>query len=135
MHRRQHRAVRGRPVADLGGGGGAGFGGAIFIRAGRLDLVGSSFDGNQSYGGTSNTYNPALAKAGVIFALQTLDNGNGNNQGMPAQLPKVTGCENTFNASIAANAATLDFDNESTFGVSRLGLSASCDTILITGFD
>jgi len=121
-----------------GGGGGAGFGGAIFIRAGHLDLAGSDFDGNSSTAGTSNGYNdysPATAKAGAVFALSILHNSNGNDQGMPAQMPKVTGCENAFAASSAEHAGTIDFDNESTFGASRASLVATCDTIFISGFD
>lgn len=125
----------GGAVFEGGGGGGAGFGGAIFIRSGSLDLRNSSFDGNDSTAGTSNGYTPATAKAGVVFALNILHNASGNDQGMPAQLPKVTGCENAFTASAAANAGTLDFDNESTFGASRLALTASCDTIFTGGFD
>jgi hypothetical protein len=117
-----------------GGGGGAAFGGAIFIRSGQLDLVNDSFENNSSaVNFLSGT--PGLAKGGAVFALNILHNANGNDQGMPTKLPKVTGCANAFSGNAATNAASTDSDNTSTFGTGRAALTASCDTVFANGFD
>jgi hypothetical protein len=121
-------------VFEGGGGGGAGFGGAIFIRSGQLDVVASSFNNNTSAIGTSSGF-PGTAKGGAVFALNILHNVSGNDQGMPAKLPKVTGCANTFSGNTATNAAATDVDNAATFGVSRQTLAQSCDVVFSNGFD
>jgi hypothetical protein len=117
-----------------GGGGGAGFGGAIFIRSGQLDVVATSFNNNSSAIGTSTGF-PGTAKGGAVFALNILHNANGNDQGMPDKLPKVTGCENSFSGNSATDAASTDLDNASTFGTSRLALTQSCGIIFTNGFE
>jgi len=121
-------------VFESGGGGGAGFGGAIFIRSGRLDLVNNVFENNSSEIGSTSGY-PGLAKGGAVFALHILHNASGNDQGMPATLPTVTGCANTFTTNDAADAGNTDLDNVSTFGTSRNRLKASCDVVFASGFE
>lgn len=116
------------------GGGGAGFGGALFIRSGSLDVHNSTFQQNAAAGGTSNA-NAGFGKGGAIAALTVLDNGNGDNQGMPSALPKVTGCANTFSGDSASNAAGLARDNDDTFAADRPGLLLACnDRIFADGF-
>jgi hypothetical protein len=121
-------------VFESGGGGGAGFGGAIFIRSGQLRLEGNTFTGNSAAIGASTGF-PGKAKGGAVFALHILHNTGGNDQGMPTKLPQASGCENAFSGSAAADAATFEMDNASTFGVSRRLLMASCDAVFVSGFD
>lgn len=116
-----------------GGGGGAAFGGAIFIRSGELRLIGNAFDGNSAATRPSIS-NRGLAKGGAVFALHVLHNANGNDQGMPPVLPRVSGCANSFASSVAGDAAGTDTDNASTFGASAENLTASCDTLFRSGF-
>jgi hypothetical protein len=78
-------------------------GGAIFIRQGTLILNNATFTGNTATGGTGN--NPGQGKGGAIFAMQSLTNTNGNNQGMPTALPTVTSFGATFTDNTAANQA------------------------------
>jgi len=126
----------GSAVLNQGGGAGAGFGGAIFVRAGTLHLSGSAFVSNGVLHGASAVGNPGLAKGGALFALNQLTNANGNNQGMPATLPKVDGCGNTFATSVAGDAGTSNGDNVDVFGADRLGLTLGCDDRLFAdGFD
>ncbi|PHJ56763.1 hypothetical protein VF14_32475 [Nostoc linckia z18] len=81
-----------------GGGGGAGLGGAIFIRSGSLSLSNTIFTNNRAVGGSGNPSNaPTLqgnergdGLGGAIFAMRSTVNSNGNNQGMPTFLPTVT---------------------------------------------
>ena len=70
-----------------------------------------------------------------MFALNILHAANGNDQGIPVKLPKVTGCANTFSGNTATNAGATDVDNAATFGVSRQGLAQSCDVLFANGFD
>ena len=76
-------------------------GGAIFIRQGTLILNNATFIGNTATGGTGN--NPGQGKGGAIFAMQSLSNTNGNNQGMPTALPTVISLGATFTDNTAAN--------------------------------
>jgi len=116
------------------GGGGAGLGGAVFIRSGSLDVHNSTFQQNSAAGGTSIA-NAGTGKGGAIAALTVLDNGNGNNQGMPSALPRVTGCANTFSGDTASNAASQPRDNADTFGADVVGLQLACnDRIFADGF-
>ncbi|MEG3845213.1 Ig-like domain-containing protein, partial [Microcoleus sp. herbarium14] len=84
-------------------GGGAGMGGAIFIRTGSLTLNNATFSTNTATGGTGG--NPGQGLGGAIFAMQSTTNTNGNNQGMPATLPTVTTLGATFTTNTAANQA------------------------------
>jgi hypothetical protein len=123
--------------AAEGGGGGAGFGAAIFIRSGHLDVVNSQFSFNTStHGMSSNNVDHGLAKGAAIFAVDVLVNGNGNIQGMPAALPTVTGCADTFANSTAADAGSSNTDNADVFGADRTGLTLACDDrIFADSFD
>ena len=76
--------IGGTPVSS-GGASGAGFGGAIFVRAGALNLTGVSFTGNSAVGGTG-----AQGKGGALFLY------SGANLNMIPNL--------TFTGSVAANA-------------------------------
>ena len=77
-----------------------------------------------------------LAKGAAVFALNILTNANGNDQGMPAALPQVTGCANTFGSSTAPDAGTGNRDNVDVFGADRLGLTLACgDRVFTDGFD
>jgi hypothetical protein len=105
-------------------GPGGGFGGAIFIRTGTLDLVNTSFSLSSAISGANGT-GPAFAKGGAIFALASLTPSNGNAQGYPASLPIVTGCNVSFSDSVAASAASTDTDNADTYGTSRAGPSTT----------
>jgi len=126
----------GAATPGLGGGGGGGVGGAIFIRAGSLDLQNTFFDQNASSGGASALGSGGQGKGGAIAALTDIDDGNGNNQGMPAALPVVTGCENTFNSSTSSHAGTANDDNADVFGADSLGLTLGCgDRVFADDFD
>jgi hypothetical protein len=80
-----------------GSGGGAGMGGAIFVRAGSLSLNNTHFTENRVAGGRVHQWledyedKPQAGQAlgAAIFVLHTLNNPNGNNQGMPDALPTV----------------------------------------------
>jgi hypothetical protein len=125
----------GGSVSESGGGGGAGFGGAIFIRSGSLSVQGSTFDTNAATHGTSLRGTSGLGKGGAIFAVHITGNANGNDQGMPATLPAVTGCANTFSGSTASDSGTLAYDNPDTFGADGVGLTLACnDRIFADGF-
>ncbi|HZU28599.1 MAG TPA: LamG-like jellyroll fold domain-containing protein [Bryobacteraceae bacterium] len=77
------------------GGGGAGFGGAIFVRAGMLSLTGVTFSGNSAVGGTN-----AQGKGGALFIYGgTLVNG-AISGGAVVNMDAST----TFSGSTAANA-------------------------------
>ena len=119
-----------------GGGGGAGFGGAIFVRSGHLDVTNTGFDSNAAVRGVGPG-GSGQAKGGAIFALNALANTNGNNQGMPFALPRITGCSVTFAVNnIAADAGTSNRDNVDVFGADRTGLVLECgDRLFIDGFE
>lgn len=56
-------------------------------------------------------------------------------EGMPADLPTVTGCGNSFSNSTAADAAATSSDNVHTFGADLAGLVLACgDRIFFDGF-
>jgi hypothetical protein len=119
-----------------GGGGGAGFGGAIFVRSGHLDVTNTGFESSVATRGLGPGGN-GQAKGGAIFAVDSLVNTNGNNQGMPFVLPRVTGCSVTFALNnVAADAGTSNRDNADVFGADRTGLVLECgDRIFNDGFD
>lgn len=109
---------------------GAGFGGAVFARAGTLTINNSTFSGNTATRGGST----ALAKGGAIFAMDqtriTAHNAlSASNQAMPTVAATVTGCGNTFENNTAADAnsnPTADTDNADTLGASLSTLAAAC---------
>lgn len=87
------------------GGGGAALGGAIFIRAGTLTLVDSSFLNNRAQGGSGVADSDATGgqgKGGAIFLLT------------PATMT-MTGCA-TFSGNNAANAAGSGSDTHDLYG-------------------
>ena len=93
----------GADPAGSSGGGGAALGGAIFMRQGSLTLNNATFNSNTALPGDGPR--PGQGKGGAIFAMQSLTNANGNNQGMPTALPTVTSFGATFTDSIAGNQA------------------------------
>jgi hypothetical protein len=121
---------------ESGGGGGAGFGGAIFIRSGHLTVTDAQFAGSTATGGNSATGGHGLAKGGALFAIHQIANANGNDAGMPAALPVVSGCGNIFGSSAATDAGSANRDNVDVYGADRLGLTLACDDrIFASGFD
>jgi hypothetical protein len=124
-------------VSSVISGSGAGFGGAIFVRSGHVNVENSLFGGNSAVGGDNTLEAGGLGKGGAIFAIHDLDaNENVNNQGMPAALPEVTGCGNQFieNATVPPVPGT-DTDNADTFGTSRAELVELCpdQTVPVAG--
>jgi len=116
---------------------GAGLGGGIFVRSGSLAIKDSSFESNQAYGGTNHPdiiehepildgpflkhqaaraiVEPAAGHGGGLFVMHTLENDNGNNQGMPTALPNVTLCNVSFSAIEGKeNTAGATFNNTDT---------------------
>ncbi|CAH2571379.1 Iron-regulated protein FrpC [Planktothrix rubescens] len=100
------------------GCGGAGLGGAIFIRQGSLTLNNATFSNNTATGGngartspSSSETNPGQGKGGAIFAMKSLTNSNGNDQGMPTALPTVTSLGATFTGNNAGNQANTPAAN------------------------
>ena len=117
-----------------GGGGGAGFGGVLFVRTGHVVVTNTQFQGNSTLHGTGPGGN-GLAKGGAIFAVNSVANTNGNDQGMPAVPARVTGCAVTFGSNGASDAGTSNGDNPDTYGVDRAGLTLACgDRIFADGF-
>jgi hypothetical protein len=68
-----------------------------------------------------------------VFVVQVAHNPNGNDAGMPAALPVVAGCANSFSASSAAGAGNTARDNADTFGVDRIGLALPCNDRVFAG--
>ncbi|MGK2925127.1 MAG: hypothetical protein ACSLE2_05855 [Lysobacterales bacterium] len=100
-------------------------------------LKSNTFQQNLAYRGDGavNAGN-GLGKGGAVFVLHQATAANGNPAGLPAQLPMVTGCANTFSANSADDAASTDLDNPDTFGVSRAGLIGGCpDMFFSNGFE
>jgi FG-GAP-like repeat/FG-GAP repeat len=104
-----------------GNGGGAGFGGAIFIRSGSLNLTNTTLTNNIAIGGASANGGEGKGLGGGIFAMNSLTNTNGNNQGMPTILPKVT----SINTTYAQNSAYNDSTTENTYGSITLAVTPS----------
>ncbi|RQH21671.1 hypothetical protein D4Z78_09220 [Okeania hirsuta] len=96
------------------GGGGAGFGGAIFVRTGSLSFNNTSFTNNSATGGTGG--NDGLGLGGAVFIMQSTTNTNGNNQGMPTTLATVTGSNVTYSNNSAADDAGTATDNDDVLG-------------------
>ncbi|MBL1178951.1 beta strand repeat-containing protein, partial [Pantanalinema sp. GBBB05] len=119
------------------GGGGAGLGGAIFIRSGSLTLNTITFTGNSATGGAGRIYS-GQGKGGAIFVLDSLTNANGNNQGMPTTLPTVLASGVTFagnNATDNVSSTTptggigSNQDNEDVYGTIAFGSNAPVVTV------
>ena len=125
------------------GGAGGGLGGAIFIRTGSLTLNNTTFTNNSATGGTS--FNNGQGLGGAIFAMKSVTNTNGNNQGMPTTLPTVTTVGATFTTNTAANQAGTpsantpangvgnNQDNNDVFGTILLGNTVNLSVSPTTG--
>jgi hypothetical protein len=90
-------------------------GGAVFIRQGTLILDSTTFTNNTATGGTGDP--GGQGKGGAIFAMRSLTNTNGNNQGMPTALPTVMSFGATFTNNTAANQAGTPAATTSANGV------------------
>jgi hypothetical protein len=82
------------------GGGGAGLGGAIFVRAGTLTILGAVFNSNAAKAGLGGTR--GLAKGGALF-ISTGATASG--------LANIT-----FTANQAEDAGTISTDNGDVYG-------------------
>ncbi len=113
--------------AGFGGDGqnSAGMGGAIFIRSGSVDFLNSEIH-NSSATKNNSTPNQAEAFGGGIFVLHTLQNTNGNNQGMPASLPAVKICDLWFDGNQAETAPQSSNNNNDYFDLADL-ITFSCE--------
>jgi len=111
----------------FGGGGGAGLGGGVFIRAGSLTLEAVDFVGNSAVGGYgSDGYSPETngdGFGGGLFALHITENTNGNNVDLPDILPVVNISSATFVNNTATDAGSSNeegigrnLDNNAVFG-------------------
>jgi hypothetical protein len=100
--------------AALGqGGGGGGMGGAIFLKAGRLILHNTVFEGNSAFPGDGA--HPGQGKGGAIFVP---DQGAiaASNRRPPPQV-RTMGELPTFTDNYAADAADSQTDNSDWYGV------------------
>lgn len=117
------------------GGGGAGLGGGVFIRTGSLNLADVEFSNNLAEGGYGGGADFELGiesesgqgLGGALFALHITENTNGNNSGMPDELPIVNITSATFtdnSATDAANSFQLgigeNLNNSAVFGTTTL---------------
>ncbi len=114
----------GQNVPNPISGGGAGMGGAIFIRSGSLSLNTVAFNSNSTTGGTG--YQNGKGYGGAIFAMKSTTNTNGNNQGMPTTLSTVSLSRVTFSGNNAGDAngtitpgtigSNIDYNNDDLYG-------------------
>lgn len=120
-----------------GSGGGAGLGGAVFVRAGEVSFLNSSFDQNSVQGGIGGEFGGGAGegKGGALYVLNDLGNPNGNDQGMPAEVPTVSGCGNDFFENSAPDQGGTDTDSPSVFGVSQADLEEACPDIFSDRFE
>src|SRR5262249_19292022 len=114
-----------------GGGGGAGLGGAIFIRNGALTLINTTFTNNAATGGLAgaagNGATAGQGKGGALFALNDGVNGTATARSLFAAP--------SFRGNTAADAGTVitnPQDNNDVFGTltvdDRATLTASGGT-------
>ncbi|MEG4216575.1 DUF4347 domain-containing protein, partial [Microcoleus sp. Pol14C6] len=95
--------------------GGDGMGGAVFIRQGTLILNSTTFTNNTATGGiatggygrysNNGKGGNGKGKGGALFAMRSLFNRYGRDQGMPTALPTVMSFGATFTGNTAANQA------------------------------
>lgn len=110
-------------AGDVGqGGGGGGLGGAIFLKAGRLIMHNTVFEGNGATPGEGA--NPGQGKGGAIFvpAPEALYEAFEEHPDSPPRAPqaRALGQLPTFFDNYAADAADTDTDNPDWYGVIRL---------------
>jgi hypothetical protein len=126
-------------------GGGAGFGGAIFIRSGSLTLTNTTLTNNSATGGNIGAPNGnfnatnGLGLGGAIFVMNTTTNTNGNNQGMPTTLPIVASQNTTIYGN---NTATDDPTTNNVYGpilerptITRARYDINSGNLVVTGTD
>ncbi|MEM9001941.1 MAG: Ig-like domain-containing protein, partial [Cyanobacteria bacterium P01_F01_bin.86] len=115
------------------GGGGAGLGGAIFIRSGTLAITNSSFNNNAAQGGQGNNFQESRDDGsgfgGAIFAItdEALQNHNGGDQGLPTAIPTVEVANTQF-----ANNTTDGADND-IFGIPTLDDASNANVTNVEG--
>lgn len=90
-----------------------GLGGAVFVRSGSLRMENVTISNSSALGDGT-----AKGLGGGIFILHSINNSNGNNQGMPSELASVSGC----GVSFANNSADdTDMNGGNTDDVFDLG--------------
>jgi RimJ/RimL family protein N-acetyltransferase len=96
----------GNPVAygcgqiDIGsyrGGGGAGFGGAVFVKKGTLSLRQVSFNGNTATGGTG--FNDGEGRGGALFLCTAAESGDDADGNPICDATLVDSCDVSFNGN------------------------------------
>jgi hypothetical protein len=113
----------------------AGMGGAVFVRTGTLTVTDSVFLDNMALssgqGGTSD------GLGGALFVLHSTTNSNGNNQGMPDELPTVQGCGLSLINNLASTSQNEPNNNHDLFDLADrvmplngAALTNSCDGIV-----
>ena len=119
--------------------GSAGMGGAVFVRSGQLNLTRVNFFNNQALG-----FDSAKGLGGALFVIHTLNNSNGNNQGMPSVLPTITACEVTLMNNFASDDTDSENNNDDVFDMAArinqntsepIGSMCDDDLIFFNGFD
>jgi FG-GAP-like repeat len=118
---------------------GAGFGGAIFVRGGSLNLTNTTLTNNSAIGGTNDKGAKAQGLGGAVFVMNTTTNTNGNNQGMPTTLPTVR----SFNATTyTTNNAADDPTTNNIYGsvkiaptITRARYDINSGSLVVTGTD
>ncbi|MGJ8663980.1 MAG: hypothetical protein ACSHWU_10025 [Marinicella sp.] len=112
---------------------GAAMGGAVFMRSGNLTMRNVNLVDNTAI---ANLDSKGLG--GAIFILHSTSNTNGNDQGMPAQLPVVTGCNMLFNNNSANSDPGLPLNNDDIFDLAGLYIDlgdCEADLIFKTSFE
>ncbi len=105
----------GQPGYGGSGKSAAGFGGALFVRAGSLSLINTTFSNNQA-----QATNQAQGLGGALFVMHTTENPNGNNQGMPDSLSQVVGCGVSFINNNAESDTGEMNNNDDLFDLANL---------------
>ncbi|WP_341532122.1 calcium-binding protein (plasmid) [Nostoc sp. UHCC 0302] len=100
----------------FGAGSGAGMGGAMFIRSGKLTLNGVNLNNNSANSGSQGNGSKGLG--GALFIMQRTENSNDNNQGMPTTLPTVVseGAQPTYSGNSASDDTGASNNNDNVFG-------------------
>jgi FG-GAP-like repeat len=120
-------------------GAGAGFGGAIFVRGGSLNLTNTTLTNNSAIGGTNDQGTKAQGLGGAVFVMNTTTNINGNNQGMPTTLPTVRSLNAT---TYTGNNAADDPATNNIYGsvkiaptITRARYDINSGNLVVTGTD
>lgn len=118
-------------ATNFSGGTGAALGGAIFVRAGLVDVRNTVFQGNAANGGVGSRL------GGAIFVLDqaAVTAHQGNPDGLPGTLPDIGGCGVSFSGNTAASAGATDTNNADLYGASRSELVTPCKDIFMDGFE